>query len=426
MFSLNPSYNKLCVLFPKDLDIKSIQKCPIDFNCEFAPLDDKATIDGLGPSSKFVIFQKDYFIAHMAGHEIKCDYNCRNRVMTNVFKLRSLEPPLDEDRKVVYNHIVLLQISSIARNNELINGIVHNNELPHMIFSNESLPGDDNYLTNSIMEHYISLDIQTFAEITKSKPCNHDSFVVHFVDENLQDRKRKPFPNHQFICCNMKTLETYEYSWDRRSVVEKALKNDLDGCIAKWKAEDEALKLTEPAERVPDFHLLDFEGHAVEENTDYYLQMYDQPEDVLKLLHYRPVIYATYHLNHADRIVVRYSIVNGIHYLTRENQFLQVTDNDEIGFMDDNILKKPKKEKGTESHVTENNTLKTVHIPKKEKRIEFHVTENNTFKIVQWDKDIWLSLHKETFNYSSVTFNDNEAIVRRGKPLELLLKRVQT
>jgi hypothetical protein len=145
---------------------------------------------------------------------------------------------------------------------------------------------------------------------------------------------------------------------------------------------------------------LDFDGHPVEENTDYYLQMYDQPEEVLKILHYRPVIYATYRLNRADKIVVRYAIVDGIHYLTRENKFLQVHDsNREIGFADE--------------------------IPEKENRLEFHVTENNTFRTVQWNKDIWLAFEKETFNYSSITFNEDDTIVRRAKRLELLLTRVQ-
>jgi hypothetical protein len=127
--------------------------------------------------------------------------------------------------------------------------------------------------------------------------------------------------------------------------------------------------------------------------------MYDQPEEVLKILHYRPVIYATYRLNRADKIVVRYAIVDGMHYLTREKNFLQVHDgNGEIGFADE--------------------------IPEKENRLEFHITGNNTFKTVQWDKDIWLTFEKETFNYSSITFNDEEVVVKWGKPLELLLKRV--
>jgi hypothetical protein len=384
MFSLNPSYNKLCVLFPKDLDIKSIQKCPIDFNCEFAPLEDKATIDGLGPSSNFVIFQKDYFIAHVAGHEIKCDYNCRNRVMTDVFKWRSLEPPLDEDREFLYSYLV--------RSNELINDIVHNNELPHMIFSNESLPCDVNYLTNSIMEPYISVDIQTFAEITKSKPCNHDSFVVHFVDENLQDRKRKPFPNHQFICCNMKTLETYEY----RSVIKYRVMEILcvksDDPFVQLKSEYEQLKSIKPLPRFSDFHLKDIEGQPVLENTDYHLEMCDQDEDVLGM--HDAKLYATYYRNRTDPIVVQCYIIDGIFYLVRKNKYLHVADGrDKMSFTD--------------------------QFPIKHQRLQFQVTNKNTFKTVQWNQLNYLTTFSPTTNYTNLMLKEGN-----DDHLELYLKRL--
>ncbi|KAI9286251.1 hypothetical protein BC943DRAFT_336533 [Umbelopsis sp. AD052] len=299
MFSDNPILRKHCVLYAKEVDIKSIQKCPIDYECDFIPLENKMFSRRLG--STFVILQKDHFIAHIAGHTIKCDYNCRNRVMSVLSKYvnRGL---LDDEKEIVENNFGL----------DLIDGVVHNNELPHLIFK---------------------------------------------------------------------------------------LIDNVDGCFANWKAEDEALKLTKPANRVSNFHLVDYEGHPVQENTDYYLQMHDQPNDVLKLKKYgQRTIYATYHLNHANKIPVRYSIIDGIHYLTCENYYLQVYDHlGELGFKDT--------------------------IPEKENRIEFHTTENNTFKTVRWDDDIWLALEKETFNYSSVTFNDNEAIVRWDKPLELILKR---
>ncbi|KAI9286244.1 hypothetical protein BC943DRAFT_351585 [Umbelopsis sp. AD052] len=301
MFSANPFQIKLCVLYPKDVDIKSIQKCPIDYECDFIPLEDNMFSQRLG--STFVIFQKDHFIAHIAGHTIKCDYNCRNRVMVVLSQYRR-HGRLDDEKEIVENNFGL----------DLIDGVVHNNELPHLIFK---------------------------------------------------------------------------------------LINNVDGCFAKWKAEDEALKLTKPAKRVSNFHLVDSEGNLVEENTDYYLQMHDQPNDVLKLSGYQRTIYATYYLNHANKIPVRCSIIDGIHYLTCENYYLQVYDHlGELGFKDT--------------------------IPEKEDRIEFHTTENNTFKTVRWDNDIWLALQKDTFNYSSVTFNRDEAIVRWDKPLELILKRTHS
>ncbi|KAI8578853.1 hypothetical protein K450DRAFT_281338 [Umbelopsis ramanniana AG] len=378
MFSLNPFYYQLCVLFPKNLDIKSIQKCPIDDECDFTPLEGNVASGRLG--SAFVILQKDHFTAHIAGHTIKCDYNCRNRVMSVLSSYRHLGR-LDDEKEIVETNFGL----------DLIDDVVQNNELPHLIFSNERYPERRN--TNTIQEHFISVDIQKFAEITKSKPCNQDSFIVCLG--------RKNYIHYRFMCCNVKTLETYEYTSETKSRIEKELIDNVDGCFAIWKAEDEARKLSKPAKRVSNFHLVDSQGHPVKENTDYYLEMHDQPNDVLKIKEYKPIIYATYHLNRADRIVVRYSIIDGIHYLICEDQFLQVHDfQDEIGFKD--------------------------KIPEKEKRIEFHTTENNTFRTAQWDNDIWLTFQKETLNHSSVTFNDNEAVVRWDKPLELILKRVQT
>ncbi|KAG2179429.1 hypothetical protein INT44_006275 [Umbelopsis vinacea] len=286
------------------------------------------------------------------------------------------------------------EIVEITFGLDLIDGVVHNNELPHLIFSNYELAsfirrGN----TNTIMENFTTVDIQKFAEIVKSKPCNHNFFVVHLGPKNYID--------HLYMCCNVKTLETFEYSSVTKSRIEKELIDNVDDCFAKWKAEGEALKLTKPAKRVSNFHLVDSEGHPVEENTDYYLQMHDQPNDVLKLNRYRRTIYATYHLNHANKIPVRCSVIDGIHYLTCENYYLQVYDHlGELGFKDT--------------------------IPEKENRIEFHTTENNTFKTVRWDNDIWLAFQKETFNYSSVTFNRDEAIVRWDKPLELILKRTHS
>ncbi|KAG2179428.1 hypothetical protein INT44_006274 [Umbelopsis vinacea] len=291
---------------------------------------------------------------------------------------------LDDEKEIVENNFGL----------DLIDGVVHNNELPHLIFSKGGFTGFTwRRNTNAIMEHFTTVDIQKFAEIVKSKPCNHNFFVVHLGPKNYID--------HLYMCCNVKTLETFEYSSVTKSRIEKELIDNVDGCFANWKAEDEALKLTKPAKRVSNFHLVDSEGHPVEENTDYYLQMHDQPNDVLKLKRYQRTIYATYHLNHANKLPVRYSIIDGIHYLTCENYYLQVYDHlGELGFKDT--------------------------IPEKENRIEFHTTENNTFNTVRWDDDIWLALEKETFNHSSVTFNDNEAIVRWDKPLELILKRTHS
>ncbi|KAI9280908.1 hypothetical protein BC943DRAFT_371525 [Umbelopsis sp. AD052] len=148
---------------------------------------------------------------------------------------------------------------------------------------------------------------------------------------------------------------------------------------------------------------LDIQGNPVEEDTDYILQLYDQPEDVIKDGDYGSMFYATYRLNRSEKIIVRYCIVDGIHYLTYHGKFLHADDThgDELGYMEE-------EEK----------------VPEKKNRVEFHVTENNTFKTAKWDTNIWLTFEKITLNHSSLKFDSKEEVMRWSKPLELTLTRV--
>lgn len=247
--------------------------------------------------------------------------------------------------------------------------------------------------SNCILETYTTLDLQNFAEITRSKTCNQNFFVI-YLGQNDKEQ-------HQYMCCNMKTLETHEYSGAMKSRFEKSLYEDVDACIRKWKAEDQALEMKKPAKRTDNFRLVDIQGNPMEEDTDYLLQMYDQPEDVLKEGEFADLIYATYRLNRASKMIVRYCIMDGVHYLTYNGKYLTVSDRGEFGYME---------EEG--------------QVPEKESRLEFHVTDNNTFKTVQWDETVWLTTKKETLNYTTIHFDENEEVVRWGKPLELMLSRV--
>jgi hypothetical protein len=375
----------LRILVPKDFDVNSIQKCPIDFYCNFIPLDDDAANEEA--KLPFVVLQRKYFIAHLAGREVKCDYNCRNRVLSYLYKVI-----------VEYRYYIVPQGQKMIDNNfgiDLIHGTLYNNEPPHMVFTREGLRFSDKVDddTNCIMENYTTLDLQNFAEITKSKPCNHNFFVVYLgpTDDS----------SHRYMCCNMKTFETYEYGSAMKSRIEKMLHEDVDAGIRKWEAEDQALDLKKPAKRTPNFRLVDNQGNPVKEDTDYLLQMYDQPEDVLKDGDYASIFYATYRLNRSSKIVVRFCIIDGIHYLTYNGKFLQaVEDMDEFGYTEEE------------------------EIPEKEQRLEFHVTENNTFKTVKWDNTIWLTSKKKTLNFTSLIFDEDEDVVRWGKPLELMLNKI--
>ena len=376
---------RLSVLFPKDFDINSIQKCPIDSYCKFIPLDD----DALNEEAKlpFVVLQENYFIAHLGDREVKCDYNCRNRILSYLYKFFTHYWHYDHSHgnKKIDNNFGI----------DLIDGTLQNNELPHLVFATEGLRISDDVDddSNCILETYTTLDLQNFAEITRSKTCNQNFFVI-YLGPNAETQ-------HRYMCCNMKTLETHEYSGAMKSRIEKALYEDVDACIRKWKAEDQALEMKKPAKRASNFRLVDIQGNPAEEDTDYLLQMYDQPEDVLKDEEYVNLIYATYRLNRSSKIIVRYCIVDGVHYLTYNGKYLNISDKEELGYME------------VEDEV-----------PEKESRLEFHVTENNTFKTVQWDKTVWLTARKQTLNYTTIHFDDDEEVVRWGTPLELMLSRV--
>ncbi|KAG2185078.1 hypothetical protein INT43_000991 [Umbelopsis isabellina] len=379
---------KVQVLVPKTLDITAIQKCPVDYNCEFISKEDKAASEKL--KNIYVIYQENYFIANLDGYEVKCDYNCRNRVMTTLCHYRSFDQQ---------------KISSLLDKKfdlDFIDDVVHNNNPPLMIFSNEEL-FPTNYQRNSIMENYSSVDVQQLASNTQSKPCRQDFFLIYLGEKEVQifcrscnkSRKKK---DARYMCCSMKTLETYEYSWELIRRVDQMLLGDVDECIAKLKAEDEVAKLQKPAKRMTNFRLTDIDGNLVEENVDYYLQLFTVPEDVLKIRSYSNSFYATYRLNRSEKIIVRYVVQDNIHYLTYKDQILQgVGNQDEFGFDE--------------------------QVPEKKARLEFHVTENNAFKTVRWDDDIWLTFEKHTLCYSSITFNSSIESVRVPKPLELCLKK---
>ncbi|KAJ2961631.1 hypothetical protein NQZ79_g3165 [Umbelopsis isabellina] len=384
-----PFVTKVQVLVPKILDIQTIQKCPIDYDCELTALDNKAVSERSGHT--FVVYQEKFFIVHLNGQEVKCDYNCRNRVMTFIrrysrFEQQKLEDLFDKKFEL-----------------DFTDGVVRNNHPPLMIFSNEKPLYFKNSF-NTVIGNYSSINIQQLTEITKRKPCRQDYFLIYLGEKELLNicrtcNKIRKKMDARYVCCSMKTLESYEYSYELKARVDQMLYEDVDACIATLKAEDEAAELLKPAKRIANFRLTDIAGNPVEENIDYYLQLYNEPEDVLKIRNYSNTFYATYRLNRSEKIIVRYIARDAIHYLTYKNQILQgVCSQDEIGF--------------------------DKELPGKNGRLKFHVTENNTFKIVQWDDDIWLTFEKHTLCNSSITFTSKLEFVRVPKPLELSLKKV--
>ncbi|KAI8578856.1 hypothetical protein K450DRAFT_288875 [Umbelopsis ramanniana AG] len=249
-------------------------------------------------------------------------------------------------------------------------GIYYNSAIPYLLFTNECIRGYAS-TDNTIIANYTRVDIPKFAEIAKSKRCNEKFFDVYLG-------------NDDYICCNRQTLETYEY----KSAIKYCVIRILCG-----KSNDPFRQLIKPLPRKSsNFHLKDIEGHIVEENTDYYLELYDKDSDVLKI--WDNLLHSGYYLSRTERIIVQCSIVNGIHYLVYKNKYLHVADgSDEITFTD--------------------------QLPDRHQRLQFQVTEDNAFLILKWDQCNFLILEVITCSYGSVYFTTNYY-----SPLGLYLKRV--
>ncbi|CAO3696540.1 unnamed protein product [Umbelopsis ramanniana] len=350
------------VLMPKGFDLTSIEKCMVDYDCNFISFkDDEAISSRIG--TNFIILQDTYFIAHIgdtdAGNEqYKCDYDCRNCVMRDMYPRKG---------DTFFGFFL-----------EPIDGLSHNFTPPYLLFTNECIRGYESD-HNTIIANYTKVDIPQFAEITKSKSCNHKFFIVYLGDD-------------QYICCDMQTLETYEYASVIKYRVIEILCGKSDDPFSQLNSEYEELKLIKPLPRFSDFQLKDIEGHPVLENTDYRLEMYDYDEDVLQM-HYAKLA-ATYYKVRVDIIVVQCCIVDGVYYLVRRSKYLHVTDGRvEMSFTD--------------------------QIPIKHQRLQFQVTERNTFKTVQWNQRNYLTSFGVITNYTNLVLqagNDDH--------LELYLKRL--
>lgn len=349
------------VLMPKYFDLTSIEKCMMDYDCNFISFDDDEAIDSrIG--TNFIILQDTHFIAHIddtaAGNQqYKCDYDCRNRVMRDMY-------PRKEG-------------TFLGLFPEPIDGLIRNLTPPYLLFTNECIRGYDSD-HNTIIASYTKVDIPQFAEITKSKSCNHKFFVVYLGDDHN-------------ICCNMQTLETYDYTSVIKYRVIEILCGKSDDPFSQLNSEYKELKLIKPLPRFSDFQLKDIEGQPVVQNTDYRLEMYDYDESVLMM--HDAKLAATYQRNRVEIIVVQCCIVDGVYYLVRKSRFLHVAHGrDSISFTD--------------------------QIPIKQQRVQFQVTERNTLKIVQWNQVNYLTANMVT-NYTCLFLqagNDGH--------LELYLKRM--
>lgn len=156
-----------------------------------------------------------------------------------------------------------------------------------------------------------------------------------------------------------------------------------DDPLAQLHAELEELNSIKPLPEVSNFHLRDIEGRPVEANTDYDLELYDEDHDILNA--FEDQLRATYYLNahNENEVVVRYSIVDGVHYLTWKNKYMHAAGDGRHGIQLSDQLSR------------------------KHQRLQFQVTENNTFIMVQWNQRNCLLLELLTCSYSQIYFLPN-------------------
>ncbi|KAG2185081.1 hypothetical protein INT43_000994 [Umbelopsis isabellina] len=356
----------LDVLVPQGFDLNAIEKYMMDYYSNFIRYEDEEAINSRKGSS-FIVLQQTHFIAHAANRQVNCDYDCRNVVMRQLY---------EEDHQcgnIINNFFLQIQQGD---------GLLHNRELPYLLFTNECVR-DCNTQDNSIIACYDKVEFSSFADITKSKPCNHNFFVVYLG-------------NDQYVCCDVLNLDTYEYTSSMRYRVMEILQDKTKDAFTELKSQDEELKLLKPVERLPEFQLVDIEGYPVEANTEYHLEMYDYDEDVLNL--HDDKLYATYCYNSVDKIVVQCSMVDGIYILACKNKYLHVADcSDDIRL--------------------------TARIPERHQRLQFQVTENNTFKVFRWGQRYYLIPMMVTSNYTSLYFVAMDSSSETEPPVEFFLKR---
>jgi len=354
------------ILIPKGFAIDSIEKCMMDYDCNFIEYDDEEAISSrLG--SSFIVLKETYFIAHYHHQQVKCDYNCRNRIMKELIA--------GHGRVGESHHL------------EKVNDVIRGKKSPYMLFTNECIR-DSRTEDDSIIANYTTVDIYSdiprLAEIVKSKQCYQKFFTVYLG-------------NDQYLFFSTQPLEGGQYNQFNKYHVIDTLYGDSEDPWAQLESDCEKQIPIEPLPKLPNFKLMDIEGNPVEENTKYQLEMYDKDMDILNF--YNDRLSATACDNLVKPLVVKYSIVAGIHYLTYKNKYLHVADGSaEISLTD--------------------------KLPSKHQRTFFGPMEENTFAIFKWNQRVFLNFETLKHSYSHLEFREESAYTNTGELLELYLKRV--
>jgi len=259
-----------------------------------------------------------------------------------------------------------------------------------MLFTNECIR-DSRTEDDSVIANYTTVDIYSdiprLAEIVKSKQCYQKFFTVYLG-------------NDQYLFFSTQPLEGGQYNQFNKYHVIDTLYGDSEDPWAQLESDCEKQIPIEPLPKLPNFKLMDIEGNPVEENTKYQLEMYDQDMDILNF--YNDRLSATACDNLVKPLVVKYSTIDGIHYLTRNNKYLYVAV-EEYGMYQIGV---------------------TDQLPSKQQRIFFTVTQNNTFVALKWNRRVLLTFATLTNAYSALNFNLELTLRNCYHPLYFFLKRV--
>ncbi|KAG2180384.1 hypothetical protein INT44_003386 [Umbelopsis vinacea] len=332
------------VLMPKGFSIDSIEKCMMDYDSNFIEYNDEEAINSrLG--SSFIVLKQTHFIAY---------YDQQQTIHGS--------EKVSFSRELTVFFVAKIRLICSSQTN---------------VLGSEAEDG-------SIIANYTTVDIPSFAEITKSKQCNDKFFIVNLGDD-------------QHLCCNIQTLKTFTYHSCARFFVLDVISGGTEEGFTRLHDESEKVKSLKPLPKDPNFTLLDIEGNPVEEQTEYQLEMYDQDMDILNF--FDDKLSGTAFENQVEILAVKFSIVDGIHHLTYDNKYLHVADgNDEISLTD--------------------------QLPRKHQRLQFVLTEHNTFIIFKWNQRVCLEIETFTNSYSALSFVE-EKLSDRGSYLQLFfLKRV--
>jgi len=322
-----------------DVNIDSIDKCLMDY---YATITEHAT------KHKYIILETDYFTFTVGDVvcNIKCDYECRNYIMSELFM-----PKPDSYYERMIN-------TSFNNDLALKNGIFYNTRRPYMLFSNEPFK---TYLTerNTITETYAEVDIQHMTNIVRQKRCHQTFFIVNLG-------------NGEYMSCNTTSFHVNRYP-------QHAHHDVLDNL---YMYPDLAIEM--PEKEIPTTTStlsMDMNGNPIRDDHYYYLNILTENDndnnDILMVVDDKII-----GSNGDDGLIVRCKMMNDQMYFIYMNKYYICADDDQNIVLNDEM-------------------------PSPDQCLQF-VDNDNRFKIVHKDK--FMDIDWITSSYGDILFRYNDGL----------------